>query len=468
MHQSRRLTAAFIAIPLFLLAGLAIVLQLRSSLLISETGPVEFADASFNWALALILTVILAVKRRSASKTPVPWLLLTIAGWAWLAADLSQVEDSLVPRIVADDIVTLLVWIMTIAAIIPALGSTKVPASSKLLLGLGLALQSIAFTADLGDGSIFHFPGISDPVMSAIDESFETLCLAAYVGGLLLIAIPLLFDRPGLAGRRLWSFLQSTPGRAAAIIWEDASWLIWRMRHPGESFAGYYANSIKRKLDRGAPHRTLGQFEWSSKSPAYSQGNRAAQFSGEGLRVFRELLPLRPQAGAVIDYGCGSLRIGQHFIDLLGPGEYWGLDITERFFNDGVAMLPENMIAAKAPELHVIGTDSLARAAAAKPGLVYSVAVMQHVPRAELATYWGNILALLQPRSVAVVNFDMAEKEMRTGGKNWAYTEMQVRSIIASIRPGMPLRFETRGSIRSFAGKQFHRARVIAGPMAAS
>ena len=468
MHQSHRLTAAFIAVPLFLLAGLAITLQLRSSLLISETGPVEFADASLNWALALILTVILALKRQSGGKTPVPWLLLTIAGWAWRAADLAQVEDSIVPRIVADDIVTLLVWVMTIAAIVPALGSAKVPASSKLLLGLGLALQSIAFTADLGDGSIFHFPGASDPVMLAIDESFETLCLAAYVGGLLLIAIPLLFARPSAAGRQLWAFLQSTPGRAAAIIWEEASWSIWRMRHRGKSFANYYADSIERKLDRGAPHRTLGQFKWKRGAPVLSQGHRIAHFRRKGLRTFHQLLAFRPQgAGAVVEYGCGSLRIGQHFIDLLDPGEYWGFDITSRFFRDGVAMLPEGTIAAKAPELHVIGPDTLATAAAAKPGLIYSVAVMHHVPRAELARYWGNILALFQPRSVAVVDFDMAEHEMRTGGKNWAYSEKQVRGIITGIRPDAPLRFEIHGSTSSFAGAQFHRARVIVGPMVA-
>lgn len=468
MHQIQRLTAALVAAPLFLLAALAILLQLRSPLLNLETGPVEFADASFNWALALLLTVIMAVKWRSDGKIAVGWLLLAIAGWAWLADDLAQLEDSLVPQIVPDDAVTLVVWALTIMAIVPALGDAKLPASPKLLFGLGLILQSIAFMADLGDGSIFHFPGAGYPLMSAVDDSFETLCLAAYVGGLILFAIPLLFATSGVAGRRLWEFLRSTPGRIAAIVWEEMSFRTWRLSHRSASFADYYADNIRRKLDRGTPHRTLGQHAWSSATAAFSQGDRAAQFTGEGVQRFNELVALRPQSGGpVVDYGCGSLRIGQHFIKLLGPREYWGLDITDRFFNDGIVMLPKDVFAANAPELHVIGKQSLARAAAAKPGLVYSVAVMKHVPREELDTYWRNILGLLQPQSVAVVYFDMAERAMRTAGMNWAYTEAQLRDVITGIKPDRPLRFEILRSTKSFAGTRFHRTRVIVGPMAA-
>ncbi len=467
MHQTRRLTATLVAVPLFLFAALAILLQLRSSLPISETGPVEFADASFNWALALILTVIMAVKWRSDGKIAVRWLLLAIAGWAWLAADLAPLDNGYLPKIVPDDAITLAALALTIMAVLPALGDKRLPSSSKFLLGLGLVLQSVAFVADLGDGSIFHFPGAGDPLMSAVDESFETLCLAAYVGGLILFAVPLLFATPGAAGQQLWQFLHSTPGRTAAIIWEEICFGIWRLSHRGAPFANYYAHNIRRKLDRGTPHRTLGQHAWSSAAAAFNQGDRVERFASEGLQTFSEIAALRPRSGGpVVDYGCGSLRIGQHFIKLLGPGEYWGFDITDRFFNDGVAMLPKDLLAEKAPNLRVIGKESLARAAAAKPGLVYSVAVMKHVPREELDTFWSNILSLLQPRSVAVVYFDVAEREMRTAGMNWTYSEAQVRDLVGRIKPGMPLRLEILRPPSSFAGIPFHYARVIVGPVA--
>jgi len=468
LHQVRPLTATLLAAPFFLFAALAIWLQLRNSLTVSETGPVEFADTSFSWALALMLTLIAAVKWRSDGNIAVRWLLLALAGWAWLAANLAQIEDSFLPRIVPDDILTLVVWALVIWAIVPALGDRNLSSSSKLLWGFGLILQSIAFVADLGDGSIFHFPGGSYPLMSSVDESFETLCLAAYVGGLVLMAVPLLFATPGVAGRWAWQFLRSTPGRLAAIAWEEVSFGVWQLRHRNAPFADYYAQKFQRSLDRGTPHRTLGQHSWSSQASVFSQGDRIGRFAEEGVQTFMEIAALFPQlSGPVVDYGCGSLRIGQHFIKLLGPGAYWGLDITDRFFKDGAAMLPSQLLAAKAPELHVIGKDSLARAAAAKPQLVYSVAVMKLVPSAELDTYWRNILGLLQPGSLAVVYFDVAEKEMRTAGMNWAYRESQLRELAGRIVPGMSLRFEILGQTSRFAGIPFNYARVIAGPMVA-
>ncbi len=460
----RRLTAPLIATPLFLFAALAIWLQLRSSLPFSGNGPVEFAETSLDWLLTLIVTMVTAVKWNSESKIPLQWLFLTIAGWAWLAADLTLLNDGHLPKIVPDDTVTLAALALTILVVLPALAGKRLLSSSKFLFGLGLVLQSVAFVADLGDGSTFQFPGAGDLLMSALDRSFQTLGLAAYVGGLILIAVPLLFANPGAAGRRLWQFLHSTPGRMAAIVWEEIGFGIWRLRHPGAPFADYYAYNIQRKLDQGTPHRTLGQHAWSSAAATFNQGDRVERFASEGVQTFNDIVALRPRSGgSVVDYGCGSLRIGQHFIKLLEPGEYWGFDITDRFFNDGLAMLPKDLLAAKTPKLHVIGKESLASAAAAKPGLVYSVAVMKHVPREELDAYWSNILGLLQPHSVAVVYFDVAGKETRTAAMNWAYTEAQVRGLIGRIKPGMPVRFEILGAASSFAGIPFRQARVITG-----
>lgn len=227
------------------------------------------------------------------------------------------------------------------------------------------------------------------------------------------------------------------------------SWRMRRSSHRGKSFADFYVSNISRKLDRGISHKTLG----------------ANGFNRKGEKIFSSLQRLRPAAdGPVIDYGCGSLRLGQHFINTLGPRQYWGLDVTDRFFKDGVALLPGDVIAEKAPELHVISKVTLAAAAAAKPRFIYSIAVMLHVPRAELATYWHNILSLLHPGSTAVVNFDMAEKEMRIARKNWAYSESQVRNIIESICPALPLRFEVAGGPKRFAGAHFRRTNIIVGP----
>jgi len=50
-----------------------------------------------------------------------------------------------------------------------------------------------------------------------------------------------------------------------------------------------------------------------------------------GRWAFSQLLSegLKPD-DVLVDYGCGTLRMGLHAIRYLAPGNYWGLDINEK------------------------------------------------------------------------------------------------------------------------------------------
>ncbi len=448
-----------------MVAAFAIVIQWRNSTPAQMMGAMEWAGLSLDLALPMALTLVALLTWWSESRFPRGWLFLAIVGWGWFAADVVELDDPAFASFELDDIVTMLVWATTIWAILPALADVRLSRALKQLLGIGLALQSIAFSADLGVGTVFRLPDNNFSLFEAFSDGLETLCLASYASGLALVAVQLLLLPTEANGQRLWSLLQSTPGRFGSIAWETMGFTIWRLNHAGGNFAGYYADSISRKLDHGTPHRTLGRHVWSKHSLLASAGNRAGHFAQEGGKQFHEIMELLPPVnGPVAEYGCGSLRVGQHFIRRLAPGMFWGLDITDRFYRDGLALLPQGLITAKAPHLHVIDQANLANLAAAKPALIYSVAVMKHVPRSELDTYWKNILSVMQPHTVAVVYFDMADREMRSGAMNWAYPEALIRTIIENRLPGCPVRFEAKSSSQRFAGTAYHPACVIVGP----
>lgn len=461
MDLSRRLPALSIAAVLFSLASLAIV-----ALWLGNLSLAMWTDEGFSWALAIAATAVAALSWQANHHLPRFWILPTIAAWMWLAATLAGLDDRTSPAIAPDDLPTLLFWGLTAAAILPALGEPRLSRSSRLLLGIGFLLQSLAFGTDLGDGSIFHLPRLSDPAIGALGESSEILGLAAYLVSLVLIAIPLFQTSTGKREPLLWALVQSTPGRLAAIAWEDMRWRLFRFSHPGAAFSAFYADSIGSKLDKGKVHRTLGQASWSKSHLRAGTGERAAAFAAEGVPQFERLWAMRPEGdGAVVDYGCGSLRIGQHFIRRLGPGKYWGLDVTDRFYNDGLRLLPETLVAERAPHLAVIGEAALATAAAARPSFIFSISVMKHVPPDELEAYWRNVLSLAGTGSLVVIDGNLAHRAMRTGGKNWAYPEDRLRHILATLRPMAPLRVERLGKDMAFAGEAYDRAFLIVGPM---
>jgi hypothetical protein len=116
---------------------------------------------------------------------------------------------------------------------------------------------------------------------------------------------------------------------------------------------------------------------------------------------------------------------------------------------------------AKQPELLRIDTSSIAAVRAALPDLVYSVAVMKHVPHSELETYWRNILGLLGAGATAVVFADVADVEMRTAAKNWAYPQHVILALIKRILPHAHVEVETYGAPLDFGGKKFSPARYI-------
>lgn len=112
-----------------------------------------------------------------------------------------------------------------------------------------------------------------------------------------------------------------------------------------------------------------------------------------------------PASAKVLDYGCGTLRMGVHFIDYLEPGNYWGIDPTPGMIEMGSALLGEARITQKKPRLSNTNEPVLAEAAAWGADFVFSDNVAFHVPPGEMVTY-GENLRRLSAKSGAHLKFN--------------------------------------------------------------
>lgn len=70
------------------------------------------------------------------------------------------------------------------------------------------------------------------------------------------------------------------------------------------------------------------------------------------LWSFRMLMRqgLRKQ-DVLVDYGCGTMRIGIHAVRYLGKGAYWGLDVSETQLEEARLRVGPRLLAKKRPHI---------------------------------------------------------------------------------------------------------------------
>jgi hypothetical protein len=201
---------------------------------------------------------------------------------------------------------------------------------------------------------------------------------------------------------------------------------VWRLFHPGGTPEEYYARSIAGRVSRG-DHPAIGAQARSVRAPT-------------------ELLDILLTHGlqprhVVVDYGCGSFRLGKALIEHLEPGRYWGLDVIDEFLESGMALLEPELKAAKRPNARVISLESLAETAAARPDFIISWHVCSKVPPSRLADYFGKIVALMGPASLALVHFPESERRLRQSRFSWSENRAAIAGALRQVDPGLDVRF---------------------------
>ena len=232
--------------------------------------------------------------------------------------------------------------------------------------------------------------------------------------------------------------------RALKSQFPRISYLIWARRNPGKTFKEYYAESVTAALAGKKQHASLG--------PLLKTGRNET-----AARIFRQLVGqgISP-TDTLVDFGCGTLRIGRTFIEFLEPDRYIGMDIDERILDAGRGSLPAELITSKRPVLEVISPESLIRVAARQPKWIFAKGVLQHIPPAELNEFFGNLAPIVHAGAVGFLYGRCAETSKVLSSKSWMHDFRQLQESAA--RHGMEL-------ARSPTSRKFLRLQALTGTL---
>jgi len=231
------------------------------------------------------------------------------------------------------------------------------------------------------------------------------------------------------------------PGVRAVPMWVcDQRFRSWKKQHPQGTFAEFYVADAERKLRGRRHHSTLGGRGWATKGSSEVDWD-STSFAGRGLVNWRQIvnLGLQPDMRCV-DFGCGSLRLGQHAIRYLAPSGYWGVDLTDSFIDAGIRLMPPDLIASNTPRFGVIDDETLAEIRHWSPDFIFANAVLQHVRPDELPTFFGRIAAMMVPSSRAYLLFVSARRVQRIKAVSWAYPPALLEEQARAAVPGAGVR----------------------------
>jgi hypothetical protein len=203
--------------------------------------------------------------------------------------------------------------------------------------------------------------------------------------------------------------------------------IVWRFRNPGGTPEEFYASRIQRQLRKGDFH------------PAIGRTARAVRARSELLDI---LLThgLKP-SDTVVDYGCGSFRLGAALIDHLEPGKYWGLDVIQEFLTLGVQGLDPAVVAEKRPHALVINDDNIAQAQAAVPDFIVSWHVCSKVPPKRLHDYFGKMISMMGPHTLVLVHYPETKRRRRLSRFSWSASRAAIAAVIGEIDPSLDVQF---------------------------
>ncbi len=240
--------------------------------------------------------------------------------------------------------------------------------------------------------------------------------------------------------RRLRRKLRELPLiEAIANRISDGRFRAWQKRHPGGTFGEYYAHKTIDRIEKGHSHYTLGGRGKAKDKPDEIDWT-PEQFSQRATDIWETVrgFGLKPDMKCV-DYGCGSLRIGQHAIRFLERGNYCGMDVVDTFINQGLDLIGPALIADKAPRLMTITPEYLAEVAAWRPDFIFSSAVLQHVPPEELPEYFRRIELLTTGKCVAHIIYIGGKRRKRVKALNWVYPLDQIVAAMAAGAPALEM-----------------------------
>jgi SAM-dependent methyltransferase len=210
---------------------------------------------------------------------------------------------------------------------------------------------------------------------------------------------------------------------------QDRKFRQFQEKNPGAGFAQWYMSLAVQLIQDDKQFKASSALAVAHQNPAEFWG--AAE--KKAAKWFRTMSLKRKDK--VVEYGCGSLRLGAHFIRFLDPGCYLGLDVVDGFFEFGEKAMGQDLFAAKAPKLLVIDEPGIETAARFDADIVFSNLVCLHVHPDELDAFFSNLLRLTsKPGARLIFNAVVSDKEYRFGVNLWARPIETIKSALKDLK----------------------------------
>ena len=113
---------------------------------------------------------------------------------------------------------------------------------------------------------------------------------------------------------------------------------------------------------------------------------------------------LKPQH-SLIDFGCGNLRAGVHFIPYLDPGKYTGVDISQGRLQQGWHYIEKLRLQDKKPELILIKDHEMNELKGRTFDVIWCYGVLGHMPIKDIEDMFQKMHRIMGPNSAFYANY---------------------------------------------------------------
>jgi hypothetical protein len=197
----------------------------------------------------------------------------------------------------------------------------------------------------------------------------------------------------------------------------------WLAAHAGGSYAQFYVQETRRQIDAGMMKNANIGLDVDVGFMKMRAQSILEAFKRAGCRPHH----------VVVDYGCGSLWIGEAFIDYLAPGNYVGLDVADGFYAEALTRFSADYVAERRPMLRVISEDSLREVRDSKPDFILSTGVLMHVPPEDLAGYFARLTAIALPQTRIEIGHNAALFSGWEPPRFWRHSRFAIGSALSAL-----------------------------------
>lgn len=138
---------------------------------------------------------------------------------------------------------------------------------------------------------------------------------------------------------------------------------------------------------------------------------------------------LKP-TNTMLDFGCGALRGGLHFIGYLETNNYWGIDISREILENGKRFLREAGLESKKPTLLVVKDLSFDALKGKKFDYILAQSVLSHMTLSDIEICFKNIRKVMHNKSIFFATYhDGGEEQYHKKFEDFYYPFSTINEV---------------------------------------